>query len=217
MEFVPFKTFYDDEQFTDFIQILKTNSIIYQTESYNSTIDPATIQSIRKHSIVKIQSEDFIKVNQILAEIAKKQVEFADKDHYLFSFSDLELREILVKPDEWTAFDVELAKKILNERGEDISDTFIENLQNARIESLTNKKESMNVVFLILGYILALLGGLLGIGMGWYLLNHSKILPNGEKVYIFNDSNRQNGRIMMYIGIVSFIISMTIKMMDLGN
>ena len=52
---------------------------------------------------------------------AEKEIEVIDDDYYLLSFSDDELIDVVSKSDEWNKFDVSLAKKLLKERGNEIT------------------------------------------------------------------------------------------------
>ncbi len=58
------------------------------------------------------------------------------KDYYLYSFTDDELMEVITKADEWSPFDVVLARKILAEKGKSISDEAIKAINEKRIEEL---------------------------------------------------------------------------------
>ncbi len=134
-QFIKFKTFNQEEEFINFIDLLTTRRIAYQTEIFNSTIDSASLRPLEKEFIVKVRQMDFSQVNQILDEIAAESVKEADIDHYLFTFSDKELYEIMAKPDEWSAFDYQLAKKILRERGKSIDDDFLQSLKKQELKT----------------------------------------------------------------------------------
>jgi hypothetical protein len=211
-QFVTIKTFNHEEEFINFIEILKSHQIPYQNEIFNSTIDPATLRPLEKEFLVKVRQMDFSQVNQLLDEIAAEAVKEVESDHYLFSFSDIELYEIVTKPDEWSAFDYHLAKKIIKERGKTIDDDFLRSVKKARIEDLS-KQEETQLSWIIFGYISAVLGGFLGIAIGWYLMSQHKTLPNGQKVYLFKDTDRQHGTRIFYIGIVMFIIVLFLQLL----
>jgi hypothetical protein len=63
----------------------------------------------------------------------------------LFNFSDEELFDHLAKPDEWLAFDYQLAQKILDERGKQVDKEFLNSLKKAKIETLA-KPENLELV-----------------------------------------------------------------------
>lgn len=204
-EFITIKTFHDEADYFNFLEILESREIPYQTETFNSTLDPATLRPLEKEFHVKVRQEDFSQVSSLLDDIAAEAVKNADRDHYLFSFSDIELYEIIAKPDEWSAFDYHLAKKIIKERGKTIDDEFLKSLKKARFEDLSKQEESQPA-WIILGYAFAVLGGIVGIAIGWYMKNQQKTLPNGQKIYLFKEEDRQHGTRIFYIGIVMFVV-----------
>ncbi|HJR99548.1 MAG TPA: hypothetical protein VJ780_01330 [Flavobacterium sp.] len=117
---------------------------------------------------IKIQFEDFEKAELILENEAENLIDQVDSNHYLFDFTDDELYDILLKADEWSEFDYKLAQKILTTRGKSIDKDLLKALKNKRIEILA-KPEGNQKPWIISGYILAILGGFLGIIIGYSL------------------------------------------------
>jgi len=70
-------------------------------------------------------------------------------------------------------------------------------------------------VWIIVGYFLAVIGGLLGIIIGYLLMSSKKTLPNGVRVYSYNDNDRKHGKVIFIIGIIVIVISASIKIFDL--
>lgn len=60
--------------------------------------------------------------------------------------------------------------------------------------------------WIIAGYIFAVLGGLIGFGIGIYLKMGKEKRSNGEKVLKFDESSQKHGLIISIIAIVSFVI-----------
>ena len=119
----------------------------------------------------------------------------------MLSFTDEELIDVIEKSDEWNRFDVQLAQKLLKERGNEITTEQINELKKQRIIELSKPEEGQNV-YIIIGYVCALLGGLLGIFIGWHLLTYKKTLPNGNRIYAYSDNDRKQGnRILILSGI----------------
>lgn len=136
-----------------------------------------------------------------------------NKDHYLFEFPNEELYEILTKPDEWNSFDYKLAQLILKDRDQDINEDFFHSLKKKRIAELSKPDKGQDF-WIISGYIFSLLGGFLGILIGWFLWTMKKTLPNGEKVYIYSDPDRRHGRRIFTIGIVVAPVALLLKIID---
>ena len=66
---------------------------------------------------IRISPRDFKKAETILQKRAEQLIEEVDSDYYLFSYTDDELYNILVKPDEWGEINYVLAQQILKKGG----------------------------------------------------------------------------------------------------
>lgn len=211
MEFLTYKKFTDRESLDSLTQILTDNGIEFEVTEDRESLDSLYGQKpFDKYYFVKIKQVDFAKADSIVSKMTEPELHQVDKDHYLFGFSDEELFEILTKPDEWNEFDYQLSKKILKERGKDINTDTIDLLKKQRINELAKPEES-HKTWIYAGYIFALLGGLLGIFIGWHLSTFKKTLPNGQRVYGHNESDRRNGTRIMIIGIVMLVVSLAIR------
>lgn len=156
----------------------------------------------------------FDKANKLLEIEAENIIKDIPDDYYLYSFSNEELYAILLKPDEWGKFDQVLSKKILASRGQTINDTLLESLGKQRLADL-HKPDEENRGWIIVAYILALLGGLLGILLGYIFWNSKKTLPNGEKIYRYSEKQQGHGKIIFIIGIINFILWIFLRAYDL--
>lgn len=204
-EFITYQKFNDSALANDLAELLDQHQIPYFIQEETSGFDPSLVMSNAAIDYaIKIKSEDFEKVNQLRKEYEEKNLDDIEKDYYLFSFTDDELMEVLTKADEWSAFDVVLARKILTERGKKINDADIAAINQKRIEEL-KVPESGQSTWIIIGYICALMGGVLGLFIGWHLKSHKKTLPDGEKVYAYTEQDRWHGKVIFYIAIVGTI------------
>lgn len=207
-EFITYQKFDDPALAEDLAETLNENGIAYEIAEETTGFDPSLVLSnAAVYYAVKIKSEDFERVNALLQEKENADVEQVEEDHYLFSFTDSELREVITKADEWSAFDVVLARKILAERGINISDAEVSHIHEKRIEDLKQPGKPQTG-WIVLGYICSLAGGVLGIFIGWYLVTSKKILPDGERVYEFDEDDRWHGKIIFYIGIIAVPITL---------
>ncbi|GGD76284.1 hypothetical protein GCM10011514_45360 [Emticicia aquatilis] len=212
-EFKKIKSFNDEAQFNDLLEILKRNDIPFQTEAYRERMDSVSLISLPPEFIVKVTSDKFARVFEILDEVASKEVFEVDKSHYLFTFSDEELYDLLAKPDEWSAFDYQLAQKILGERGKQVDKEFLKSLKKARIEALA-KPEPKQGNNIRIGYAFALLGGLIGIAIGWNMMTSKKILPNGEQIYSYQEVDRKHGKRIVILGSIMFVVAVILRIMS---
>ena len=203
-EFITIKKFSDEQEFNQLLHILEKHGITYQTESYRQRIESVSMATLPQEYIVKISPNKFNEVHEILNNLAAQAVFDAEKTHYLFDFTDKELHDVLAKPDEWSAFDYQLALKILKDSGKHIDTDFLNSLRKTRIEDLS-KPEGNQKINIVFGYLLALFGGLIAIGIGLNIVASKKILPNGEQIYSYSENDRKHGYCIIFLGTVMFI------------
>jgi len=162
---------------------------------------------------IKIKKTDFAIAASILEKSAENELSQVNPDHYLFQFTNEELYDILIAPDEWNEFDYKLAQKLLKERGKTINSEILASLKVQRIKALSKPEENQKP-WIIAGYFMAILGGFLGILIGYVLWTSKKTLPNGEQVYSYMENDRVNGKVIFYIGIIIFPIALLYKIFD---
>lgn len=201
-EFLIFQKFNSESQAAEFGSLLSENKVEFLIENISINFDPILSNNeFGKEYCVRIKKNDFEKANDILREKAKTEINEIQDDYYLLSFSNEELIDVIEKSDEWNKFDVELAHKLLKERGIEITTEQINELKKQRILELSKPEDGQNV-YIIIGYVFALLGGLLGIFIGWHLLTFKKTLPNGNRIYAYSENDRKQGnRIVILSGV----------------
>ena len=208
-----FRKFSDVDQAKELASTLKDNGIEYELVDNSPTFDVTFSGNTLQNEVqLKIKQVDFDKANKLLEEEAKNLINQVNKDHYLFEFTNEELYEIIMKPDEWSTFDYKLAQKILIDRGQTINDDLINSLRKQRIEDLS-KPEQGQKTWIYAGYLFAILGGLIGVFIGWYLWTYKKTLPDGQKVYAYSDSDQKHGRNIFIIGVIVFPIMTLIRIL----
>ncbi|ASU33459.1 hypothetical protein [Mucilaginibacter xinganensis] len=212
-DFITYQKFNDIAlayQLTDLLQLHKVD---YQFEEEALTFNPSfnLNDELSKQYAVKISAGDFDRVNELLKQDAGEHLGDVEKDYYLFDFSTDELRDVVAKADEWSAFDVQMARKLLADKGKAITDAELENLEEKRIEEL-KVAEPPQTGWIVIGYIFSLLGGILGVFIGWYLKSSKKTLPNGERIYEYSERDRWHGAVIFYISIVVLTISLIYRM-----
>ena len=122
----------------------------------------------------------------------------------------MELYDILLKSDEWNKFDYSLAQKILRDRGKNIDKELLDSLKKQRLEDLAKPDENQKP-WIIAGYVFALLGGFLGLIIGYFLWTSKKTLPNGQKVYSYSSNDRKHGKYIFYIALIIFPSALLLK------
>lgn len=215
-QYSTFKKYPSLEQTEEVINFLNQNGIETQ---YSNSIAPVdgllTGNNTPPDYEIKIRISDFDKANKLLEELAENQINQVDKDYYLFSFSDEELYDILLKQDEWNEFDYSLAKKILSQRGKPIDENLLKSLKKQRINDLAKPEENQKP-WILAGYFFSLLGGFFGIIIGYLLMTSKKTLPNGEQVYSYCKEDRVQGKMIFYLGIILLPIYIVLRVFVLN-
>ncbi|MDY0931295.1 hypothetical protein [Chryseobacterium sp. CFBP8996] len=193
--------------------ILDQNNIHYEIIDNEKDFDSSFVTNVSKIVYqLLILKEDFEVANESISNYFAKEVTIPE-DYYLLDYSNEELEEILYKKDEWNEFDYEVAKTILKNRGENINDEDLILLNEKRTLALRNGYEKPKEVenYIIIGYIFAVLGCILSLFWGILIfvsyaiaiaiIKLKKQLPNGERVYYFNEKDRKHGKNILYLSL----------------
>ncbi len=210
MEFAIYRKFVEEAQASEFVTLLTQHGISYELSEDRDSLDSLYgDKQFSRRYYVKIAPSDFKKVDEILEENSVVELSTVGKDHYLFTFTDEELYEILQKRDEWNEFDFALAQQILKERGKPVGHDQLDILKSKRIEELA-RPEQHHRGWLVAGYVFSLMGGLLGVFIGWHLSTFKKTLPNGDRIYAFEPGDRAHGQRILILGIVMLTLSIIV-------
>lgn len=194
--------------------VLDGHSIRYEIITNEKDFDPSFVTNPGKIEYqILISKDDFEVANKAVSEYYAHEV-IIPEGYYLLDYSDEELKEILFKKDEWNEFDYEAAKKILKSRGENFTDQELDSLNEKRLESLKNDYEKPEQVknYIILGYIFAIIGCVVSLFWGILIfvsyaialaiIKLKKQLPNGERVYYFNENDRNHGNRILKLSLL---------------
>ncbi len=212
-DFREFQTYASAEAAQPLLATLAQQGIEYRTSVDNGQLafDPSFANNrLISKFIVKLRLADFERSTQVLAILNERALSQVDPKHYLFGFSDEELFDLLVKPDEWSAFDVTLASQLLLERGRDISPDTLRLLRQHRVAELA-QPDKEHRAWVAGGYISALLGGLFGLMIGYQLHFHRKQLPDGRRVYAYSATDRAHGLRILVLATVSLLFWLALR------
>ena len=169
-----FRKFSNLEQATELMELLLKNNIESELADNVAPVDVTFSGSTLQNEIeLRIKQSDFKKAEEVLEKDAENIINEIDPDYYLFEFTDEDLYEILLKSDEWNPFDYSLAQKILTERGKPIDKDLLNSLKNERLKDLAKPEENQKP-WIITGYAFAILGGFLGLIIGYFLWTAKK-------------------------------------------
>jgi hypothetical protein len=212
-EFITFEKFNDQNSAKEFGELIAGQNIEFVLVDNSLSFDPTFANNgFGKEYCIKLKKSDFEKANKVLADKSENEINEIDEDYYLLSFTDDELIEVITKSDEWNKFDIYLAKKLLKDKGKEITPEKIEEIKRQRIIELSKPEEGQKG-YIILGYITAFLGGLLGIFIGWHLLTYKKTLPNGNRIFAYSENDRKQGNRILTIGYIFLAFWLIIRIL----
>jgi hypothetical protein len=203
-QFEIYRRFTDKEDASLFIDALKENEIDFVIDNVENKNDVIFAPAQALEGIyIKIKPSDFEKANSIGQE--NNNTLNQDRIIFLKEFEDDDLIQIIQNPNEWDTGDIEIAKLILKERGNINSESDVNEIRKTKIEALIKGKNG-ETLWITIGFIFALLGGLWGFVLGWYYNTDKTTAPNGERYFTYNPITRKKGLYIFYISIVAAII-----------
>ena len=155
--------------------------------------------------MLMVAEDDFERSqNELRSHIAEYFRNAGSEENTLLNeFNDEELLDVIKKPDEWAVEDIVMAQNLLEKRGKHVSDEVVEAYRNKRLEEVRKPKFG-GYGTIIIGYIFAFLGGIIGIFLAASLLGKKRIF-NGEKVNVYDKATRTNAIIYLIISILDII------------
>ena len=118
-----------------------------------------------------------------------------------------ELLQIIKEPYRFQANMVVAASYELEVRAVDVTDTLLErDAIYEENEALLSEGKEGSVLYLVICFVLALLGGFLGIASG-YIYGFSKTTSySGKSFYVYDAYTRKYGRIIFRLGLVIVVL-----------
>ena len=117
-DYIIYATFPDKEQAISLIALLQDANIEYEIDESSSLFKAlASDQPIFDRIKIKINASDVERVDSLI----EQDNETASVEHFLYTFSDEDLVDVIKNSKEWTQEEAEIAKKIIIERGIDVN------------------------------------------------------------------------------------------------
>lgn len=210
--FLQYQSFISPDAAQPLIELLFKHGILFETDYDKPAYDPKmAFNEAENRFVVRLQPADFQTARALEDQAGEDLAATADPDHYLFGFTDDELFEVVVKRDEWSSLDVALAGRILRQRGRDVTPDTMRLLRQYRAVELT-KPEAGQKSSIIAGYLLALLGGVIGIIIGLNLLYAKKKLVDGSQGPAYSEADRAHGFRIILLG---FVVALAVSVVRL--
>jgi hypothetical protein len=139
-QFQTFQRFNDPGLASAIADKLKAQHIECVVEKVRPLLEPGFFRNPVEQTIhLKVRASDLEQAHKAMEELYRRQLQDVDPGYYLFSFTDIELLDILAKPDEWGHFDYVLARALLAERGLEIPDEVIGQMKQQRSRQLARE------------------------------------------------------------------------------
>jgi hypothetical protein len=215
-ELIKFKNFDTLEEANNVVELLEKNSIFMKLEKEKLSEDHNFAGNTLPSQIcIKIKPDDLETAQNLLNEIEEINIDKLEADYYLFEFTDDELIDMLQKPDEWSLNDFHWAQEILRQRGKAPEKSQIEIWKKKRLEFLA-QPEPVSHRHANSAYFFCLLGGFIGIVMGRNINSYKKTLPNGQKVYAYDEESRKKGSKIAIFGVVCLVAEVLLMLIYLA-
>lgn len=207
-KFVKYRSFNDKSLATELYQALSEAGIPVAWEDTEGFFDVTFANNEILHLYyIKIKQEDFKKADELLMNSVIESDQQPIGDYYLFSFSNEELTDVLKSPDEWNAFDLYWARKILTSKGIEINEEELSRVKTKRIEEL-KKPWILDKLWLFCAFSLWIVGlwfihiyaAAAVIFISGYISFSKKTMPDGQRVMAFSDTDRLSGKIFLVAG-----------------
>ena len=168
---------------------------------------------------LKIEGPNFERARNTILESVEINLDEVDKEYMLLHFTDVELLEVVAKPDEWGAYNYQLARMLLAKRG--VKDNAsVDFIQDKHIKTLSQQSKLGIIPILIsLGFTALTIAIMLDIDLvfitnwlrpGFFLVNVlfcaaivylKKTLPDGKRVFAFDNVSRKTGKILFALSL----------------
>ena len=135
---INYQTFPTLQDAAGLIELLEEHQIPYEIDDSSMRFGLlGNDNTLETGAIIKIQASDVEKVKKI--DVQNAPIEFT-ANHYLYTFSDNDIMDILVNPEEWTDEEIELAKEIAKQRNLQLT---AEAVKYSRRKSYTEREKKI--------------------------------------------------------------------------
>ena len=197
MKLVLLKSLFERDKAQQIKIILDKNNIESKINFSRDNLEMTYGQQSSDPIEVYVYEKDFEKGNEVIAFLFEDTEDELKIDEY----TDKELEEIVLNPDDWHKSFVEEAKVILDQRGIKIEQEEINKNLNKKIKEV-KKGVPVTNLNLVLLWMLCVFGALLGLAAGYFLWQGKTRASDGSKHYLYDIRARKHGRSMLLVGIV---------------
>ncbi|MBA3828741.1 MAG: hypothetical protein H0X33_07375 [Taibaiella sp.] len=224
-----FQKFETKEEADEVKTMLESHGVQSSIEGKGGLLDANFVgNDYNDYFLLMLWPADFERAQLILMQYTVVDIDKVDKNYMLFTLSDIELMDVIAKPDEWGIYNYKLAKLILQQRGKKIDEVAIHSMEEHHLQDIARPR-SLDTTWIVLGYTFSILTVFIGLTKAYYMLvllygvnlfpgivgiilgrtvwKTKKTLPNGERIYSYTEKSRMHGCYMMWIGVIGIAIT----------
>lgn len=186
---------------------LSARSIPYKVEKEPVAFDPTFAFRTQVGGIqVWVDEMRLEEARREMEKLGMLVPEKEDEPNDFFSdFSNEELQDVLVKPEEWGVDQVVLARETLLERGEEIDVPKIKAERKAHLAEVRKPKKAHPILFVIA--IMAMFpGGFLGLLLTFWVALATNKDPVGKRYFYYTQNSRRIAAVIAGLGILWCIV-----------
>jgi hypothetical protein len=211
-QFLVFRRFNTAEQAGEIITLLQEHNIPVQYEQEVRLVDNMYGgQNFDPPHLVRVPGGYFTKANDLLKNQLTVSLDDVEPDYYLLSFTKEELKDVILKKDEWGDYDYALAKKLLEKQGITYTPEQLKEMGHSRLKTLA-KPQDLPSVLVIIGFCSPVLifapvpsspvFSFIGFFIGGFVLLTKKTLPDGARIPAFTAKAKGQAKWMMITGVI---------------
>lgn len=139
---IEFQKFPEIEGTKDLVTLLKKNNIPFVIDDKGQRFILVS-NPLDNYVIIKISKDDLEKVNQLLVDDENKELKKMPEDHYLYTFSDDEIVDIIANPFEWSKLEIRLANEIAKQRNLVLSAENLNRAKKKKLEEVVREEQKV--------------------------------------------------------------------------
>lgn len=121
-EFIEYLRFPEIEKAREYTSVLEKHNIPFYLDDVSMRFKLVSNNNPWENQfILKLKESDIERAEKALNEELDNEVKLTTHEHYMFSFADNDILNVIANQNEWTREEVKLAMKIANERNLDLS------------------------------------------------------------------------------------------------
>lgn len=207
-KYATYATYYSREEAEDLQEFFLRRNLVCVLDFFGVFFELSHSPLLDKNKVKKtyrvmMEPHLFPHAEELQLENLENNIDALPENYPLYSFTDLELFDVLEKFDTWSKLDIILARKILEERGLPVDLETIDSIKKKRMEVL-QKPMRISLKELIIGYASCLIFGLMGVVYISDFIKY-KELPNGDLMKNYDDYTHKHYRAMLILGVLSSV------------